>query len=313
MKNIAFLFPGQGSQSVGMVKALYDGSDKVKGLFEEASTVLGHDMKTLIFDGPAEELNLTRNAQAALVLANHAALTALNDAYDVTPAFYAGHSLGEFSALVASGVLDFADALRLVDLRGKFMQEAVKVGEGSMCAVLGIDTALLSQICSDASTKDEKVVVANINCPGQIVISGHTEAVSRASEFSLKQGASRAIVLKVSVPSHSPLMESAAEHFAQVLDKIEFKPFTVPVVTNVEASPLTESTRIAGLLRDQLVSPVRWVETIELMRDAGVDTMIEVGPGKVLSTLIRRIDKEINCFRAGEPADIEALDGLFNG
>ncbi len=307
MKNIVFLFPGQGSQVVGMAKALYEGTDSVKAVFDEASSVLGRDMKSLIFDGPAEELNLTRNAQAALVVANHAALTALNESVELTPVFVAGHSLGEFSALVAAGALDFADALRLVDLRGKFMQEAVKVGEGSMCAVLGLDTDILAEICSDASTEDEKVVVANINCPGQVVISGHTEAVERASEFSLKQGASRAIVLKVSVPSHSPLMAGAAEHFAQVLDKIDFKPFNVPVVTNVEAAPLEDSTRVAGLLTDQLTSPVRWVETIELMRDKGASTMIEVGPGKVLSTLIRRIDKEIKCFRAGEPTDIEAL------
>ncbi|MBE9532393.1 MAG: ACP S-malonyltransferase [Proteobacteria bacterium] len=313
MKNIAFLFPGQGSQLVGMAKGLYEGSDKVRSIFDEASTVLGHDMKGLIFDGPAEELNLTRNAQAALVVANYSALTALNDVLGLTPVFVAGHSLGEFSALVAAGVLDFADALRLVDLRGKFMQEAVKVGEGSMCAVLGIDTELLGEICSEASTEDEKVVVANINCPGQVVISGHAKAVERASEFSLKQGASRAIVLKVSVPSHSPLMESAAEHFAQVLDKINFKPFNIPVVTNVEAEALTDSTRVAGLLTDQLTSPVRWVESIEHMRDSGVDTMIEVGPGKVLSTLIRRIDKGIKTFRAGEPADIDAIVEAFKG
>jgi [acyl-carrier-protein] S-malonyltransferase len=264
-------------------------------------------MRSLIFDGPPEELNLTRNAQSALVVANHASLTALNEAAALTPLMVAGHSLGEFSALVASGVLGFADALRLVDLRGKYMQEAVKVGEGGMCAVLGLDTELLSEICAQASTEDSKVVIANINCPGQVVISGHTEAVGRASEFSLKAGASRAIVLKVSVPSHSPLMAGAAEQFALVMEKIDFKPFNLPIVTNVEAESLEDPSRVAALLKDQLTSPVRWVESIELMRDKGVSTMIEVGPGRVLSTLIRRIDKEIKTFRAGEPADIEAI------
>ena len=313
MKNIAFLFPGQGSQSVGMAKALYEEFDSVKALFDEASTVLGHDMSALIFDGPAEELNLTRNAQAALVVANQASLLALKERTEITPAFVAGHSLGEFSALVASGVLSFADALRLVDLRGKFMQEAVKVGEGSMCAVLGLDAELLGDICRDASEADSVVVVANINCPGQVVISGHKEAVERASEFSLKAGASRAIVLKVSVPSHSPLMEPAAENFAKVLENIEFKPFDVPIVTNVEAGPLEDSGSAAGLLRAQLVSPVRWVESVEFIRDNGAAVMIEVGPGKVLSTLIRRIDKEIKTFRAGSSADIEAITEYFKG
>ncbi len=311
MKNIAFLFPGQGSQAVGMARALYERYGVVKSLFEEASTVLGRDMGSLLFDGPAEELDLTRNAQTALVVANQASLLALNETIGISPSMVAGHSLGEYSALVSAGVLSFADALKLVDLRGKFMQEAVEVGEGAMCAVLGLDTGLLTDICTKASTADNLVVVANINCPGQVVISGHTGAVERAKEASIKAGASRAIMLKVSVPSHSPLMEAAAERLSEVMADIEFRPFKVPVVTNVEARPLKDCSRVPGLLRSQLVSPVRWTESIEMIRGSGVDTMIEVGPGKVLSTLLKRIDKGITTYRAGEPEDMEALREAF--
>lgn len=311
MKNIAFLFPGQGSQSVGMARALYERFDVVKSVFEEASAILGRDMRSLLFDGPPEELDLTRNAQTALVVANQASLVALNECTGISPAVCAGHSLGEYSALVSAGVLSFADALDLVDLRGKFMQEAVEVGEGAMCAVLGLDTAVLNEICTKASTDDNLVVVANINCPGQVVISGHTKAVERAKEASIEAGAKRAIMLKVSVPSHCPLMEAAAERLNEAMDDIVFRPFNVPVVTNVEATPLEDSTRVSNLLKSQLVSPVKWTESIETIRESGVDTMIEVGPGKVLSTLIKRIDKEITTYRAGEPTDIEALREAF--
>ncbi|MEE9542434.1 MAG: ACP S-malonyltransferase [Thermodesulfobacteriota bacterium] len=307
MKNIAFLFPGQGSQFVGMAKAIYEGSSEVKAIFEEANSILGRDLKGLMFEGPNDELDLTRNAQTALLVANYACLTALTDIIDIKPAVYAGHSLGEFSALVAAGALSFADALRLVDLRGKFMQEAVKVGEGKMCAVLGLGTVDLDNICAEASTDDSIVVVANINCPGQVVISGHTSAVERASEAALKAGAKRAIILKVTVPSHSPLMEGASAKLAEVMAGIEFKEMQVPVVTNVEAALLDDYSRAPELLCRQLVSPVRWVESIELMKSNGITAMIEVGPGKVLTTLIKRIDPDIEIFKAGEPKDLEAL------
>ncbi len=311
MKDIAFLFPGQGSQAVGMARILYERFDVVRSLFEEASTVLGRDMGSLLFDGPSEELDLTQNAQTALVVANQASLLALSETTGLSPAVCAGHSLGEYSALVCAGVLSFADALKLVDLRGRFMQEAVEVGEGAMCAVLGLDTERITDICSNVSTADSLVVVANINCPGQVVISGHARAVERAKEASIEAGAKRAIMLKVSVPSHSPLMEPAAERLAEVMADIEFMPFKVPVVTNVEASPLEDSTRVPDLLRSQLVSPVKWTESIETITGSGIDTMIEVGPGKVLTTLNKRIDKETATFRAGEPTDIEALIEAF--
>lgn len=311
MKSIAFIFPGQGSQAVGMAKAIYEGYPHVRYIFDDANAILARDIKGLMFEGPSEELDLTRNAQCALLVANHAVLTALRKVLDERPEIFAGHSLGEYSALVAAGALDFEDALRLVDLRGKFMQEAVKAGEGKMCAVLGLDTVDVEEICARVSFDDSIVVVANINCPGQVVLSGHAAAVERASEAALQAGAKKAIILKVSVPSHSPLMDGASEKLARVMEDIDFKPFCTPVVTNVEAAVLDDCTRVPDLLRRQLVSPVRWVECIEVMKFRGITTMIEVGPGRVLTALNKRIASDIETFKVGEPKDLEALTAKF--
>jgi [acyl-carrier-protein] S-malonyltransferase len=311
MKNIAFIFPGQGSQAVGMAKSFYEAFPNVRYIFDEANSILGRDIKGLIFDGPSEELDLTRNAQSALLIANHAILTALRGVLDIRPDISAGHSLGEYSALVAAGALDFPDALRLVDSRGKFMQEAVKVGEGKMCAVLGLSATELEAICVKVSTDDNIVVVANINCPGQVVLSGAARAVETASEMALQMGAKKAIILKVSVPSHSPLMAGAAEKLAQVMETVDFKPLNTDVISNVEATPVDDYLKVPELLRRQLVSPVRWTESIEFMKNAGITLMIEVGPGKVLTTLNKRIDKAIVTFKCSEPKDLEALKAEF--
>ena len=311
MENIAFIFPGQGSQFVGMARAIFDSNARVRDIFDEANSILARDLKRLMFEGPSEELDLTRNAQCALLVANHVSLTALTGLIDIKPQMFAGHSLGEFSALVAAGALGFEDALRLVDQRGKFMQEAVGVGEGMMCAVLGLDTPELEEICAGVSKDDSIVVIANINCPGQTVLSGHAHAVERAREAALKAGAKRAIILKVSVPSHSPLMQGAACRLAKAMEGIDFKPMSAPVVSNVEAVPIEDHTRVPELLRRQLVSPVRWVQSIEFIKSKGITAMIEVGPGKVLTTLNKRIDKDIESLKAGEPEDLEALTGAL--
>lgn len=311
MKNIAFIFPGQGSQAVGMAKGIYETYPHVRYIFDDANAILARDIKGLMFEGPSIELDLTRNAQCALLIANHVSLTVLRSVLGIRPEIYAGHSLGEYSALVAAGALDFPDALRLVDHRGKFMQEAVQAGHGKMCAVLGLDTAELEEICARVSFDDSIVVVANINCPGQVVLSGHARAVERATEAALKAGAKKAIILKVSVPSHSPLMEGAAVRLAEVMEDIHFKPFDAPVVSNVEALTIGDFTEIPDLLQRQLVSPVRWIETIEFMKCHGINRFIEIGPGKVLTALNKRIDKGIETFKCGEPKDLEALKTEF--
>ena len=307
---IAFVFPGQGSQCIGMAKDFYDRYVDAKTVFEEASNTLGFDMARLCFEGPATELNLTQNTQPALLTASVAILNVLNKETSIKPRFLAGHSLGEYTALVASRALDFKDAVRVVAMRGKFMQEAVPQGMGAMAAVIGLTGDMVKDICREASRpgilpdNDNIVVPANFNSPEQTVISGHKEAVARASNLAKERNAKRVIPLPVSVPSHSPLMKPAAEKLARELDNIKIKALNVPVISNVEAKPLLSEERVKELLEKQLYSPVRWVESIQMMKQEGIESVIEVGPGRVLTGLVKRIDDSIKTMNVEKPEDI---------
>ncbi len=310
---VAVIFPGQGSQYVGMSKSFYDGFDNARALFDEADSALGIDLTKIIFDGPAEELNRTAITQPALLVASIAAYRVLSERMELSPVSLAGHSLGEYTALVAAGVLGFADALRLVHLRGKFMQEGVADGVGAMAAVIGLDAALVAELCTEATTDASVVVPANINSPAQVVISGHAEAVKRASALAKERGARKVIELKVSAPSHSPLMAGAAERLAEELASIELKPFKLPVYSNVEAAAIAEVTKVADLLKRQLVSPVRWVDTINNMKLDGAGAVVEVGPGRVLSGLVKRIDKSIKTLNLDNAAELDGLAEALKG
>jgi [acyl-carrier-protein] S-malonyltransferase len=314
MKKTAFIFPGQGSQFVGMAKGFYESSKAAKDAFDTASAELGFDMAKLCFEGPSAELDSTENTQPALLTASVAALRALKEnlaGVSLSPSFFAGHSLGEYTALVAAGVIPFKDALRLVRLRGKFMQEAVPTGTGKMCAVLGLDVGVIAEICKEASVDGLAVVPANINSPGQVVISGHAGAVSVAAGLAKAKGAKRVLELPVSVPSHSPLMEGAASRLRLELEKTNFGKFSAPVVTNVEAEPLSDTSRVRELLTRQMTSPVRWVDTIIKMKAEGVGLIIEIGPGKVLTGLVKRIDADIAAANLSDVADMPAVASLL--
>lgn len=307
IKKIAYVFPGQGSQHVGMGKTLSDSFDVARRTFEEADDALRFGISKLSFFGPQGELDLTENTQPALLAASIAALRVLNEKGGPDPSLLAGHSLGEYTALVAAGAITFPDALRLVRLRGKFMQEAVKEGEGKMCAILGLGLDEVKRVCTEASTGNSVAVPANINSPEQVVISGEASAIERAARLASEAGAKRVVPLSVSAPSHSPLMARAAERLSEELKRIEFRRPGVPVVTNVEAEPVGDPARLPGLLTRQLVSPVRWVDVVRRMKAEGVATIVEVGPGKVLTNLIKRIDKEINTANLGEAKDVEGV------
>lgn len=312
MSKIAIVFPGQGSQFVGMCKSFYEGFSSAKAVFNEANDALGYDITRLSFEGPQEELDKTENTQPALLAASIAAWKVLKEKANISPFYFSGHSLGEYTALVAAGALSFRDAVRLVHLRGKFMQESVPQGVGKMCAILGLDIETVRTICESASIDAAQVVPANINSPEQIVISGHAGAVEIASNYAKERGAKRVLALSVSAPSHSPLMENAAEKLEGELKKIIFKPLEVPVITNVEAEPLSDSGRIAGLLKLQLTSPVRWVDIVRRMKADGVTAIIEVGPGKVLTGLVKRIEKDINTLNLNDTAEIEKVVAGLN-
>ncbi len=308
-----FIFPGQGSQYVGMSKSFYDANKCARDLFDEADAALGMNLAEVIFNGPAEELNKTAITQPALLTASIAAYRVLGERMDLKPACMAGHSLGEYTALVAAGVLGFADGVRLVHLRGKFMQEGVAAGVGAMCAVLGLDADMVGAICSEATVEGSVVVPANINSPAQVVVSGHSEAVKRAAAIARERGARKVMELKVSAPSHSPLMAGAADRLGQELDRVELKPFNLPVYSNVEGTVIGDVTNVPGLLKRQLVSPVLWVDTILRMKSDGIGVMVEVGPGRVLSGLVRRIDKGIKTFNLDNAGELDALTGELKG
>jgi [acyl-carrier-protein] S-malonyltransferase len=289
MTGIAFIFPGQGSQYVGMGKNLCENFKVARETFEQADDALGCKLSSLCFEGPEEELKLTMNTQPAILTTSVSALRALQLETGLCPTLLAGHSLGEYTALVAGGALDFADAVRTVRARGQFMQEAVPVGEGAVGAVLGLDAATVAEICEEAS-QGEILTPANYNCPGQIVISGHTGAVMRAVLLAKERGAKRAVILPVSAPVHSPLMKPAEKRLEAFLESVAIKDLQVPVVANVDAQPNTSAERIARLLIHQLSAPVRWEESMRTMLSGAIRRFIELGPGKVLLGLIKRMD-----------------------
>jgi [acyl-carrier-protein] S-malonyltransferase len=309
----AFIFPGQGSQYVGMSKSFYDGYRVARDVFDEADEVLGFGLSVLAFNGPGDELDRTENTQPALLAASVAALRVLEESLELTPVCMAGHSLGEYTALVAAGAMSFRDAVRLVHLRGKFMQDGVEAGEGGMCAVLGLDAESVFGICSEATRDGSIVVPANINSPAQVVVSGHAAAVKRAAALSRERGAKRVVELKVSAPSHSPLMAGAAARLNHILERVELKDLNVPVYSNVEAEPIGDVSRVRDLLTRQLTSPVLWVDTIKSMKRDGVGAVVEIGPGKVLSSLVKRIDKTIDTFNLDSAADIDDLVKALEG
>lgn len=291
MKKFAAVFPGQGSQSVGMFADFMD-NEIVAKTYEEANAALGYDLKDISLNGPESELNKTEVTQPAILTASVAAYRVL-EAKGFKPEAVAGHSLGEYSALVAAGVISFADAVKLVRLRGKAMQEAVPAGVGAMAAVLGLEDQVIVDVCNEVSTEDDKVWAANFNTPGQVVISGNKGAVDRALEKFTAKGAKRVVPLAVSAPSHCPLMQKAADVLKAELSKIQINDASIPVYVNVLAKPLTKKEEIIDALVKQLTMPVRWVETVNQLKADGVEALVEVGPNKVLCGLNRRIDKTL--------------------
>ena len=304
---LAFVFPGQGSQSVGMLAEHLDTSSSdqeiVKQTFAEASEVLGFDLQKLISEGPAEELNKTENTQPALLTASVALWRLWQEKGGETPSFVAGHSLGEYSALVCAGALKFADAVRIVRQRGLFMQDAVPAGTGAMAAILGLDDDKVIEVCA-AAAQGEVVEAVNFNSPGQVVIAGGKEAVARAIELAKEAGARKALPLPVSVPSHCALMKPAAERLAVELSNIEISEPTIPVLQNVTADQCSDPEQIRQNLVAQLYSPVRWVETIAALTEGGVNRFAECGSGKVLAGLNKRI------VRRAPVANLESVEAF---
>jgi len=292
---LALLFPGQGSQSVGMGRALCEASPAARTVFEEADRVLGFPLSRLCFEGPEDELRLTANTQPAILTHSIAALADLRARFPEKlegAVFAAGHSLGEYSAGVAAGALSFADAVSLVRARGAFMQDAVPPGVGAMAAIVGLAPDAVEAACREAA-QNETVAPANYNSPEQTVIAGHAGAVARASEGCLARGAKRAIALPVSAPFHCGLMSPARERLRPLLEATVFTDAALPVVTNVDAAPVTDGSALRDALVRQVDSPVRWVETVHRLAREGVDRALEIGPGNVLAGLVRRIEKSI--------------------
>lgn len=309
---IAYVFPGQGSQSPGMGKDLAEKFPVARQVFEEADDALGFAISRLCFEGPAEDLQLTENTQPAILAVSVAAFRALESTGAPAPAFVAGHSLGEYSALVAADVLDLPDALRTVRARGRYMQEAVPVDTGAMAAVMGGELGDVERACAEASgdLSGEICSVANMNSPGQVVIAGSTAAVDRASEL-LKGVAKRVIKLKVSAPFHCALMRPAQERLALDLERLEFKAPKFPVVTNVDARITSEPGELRDSLIRQVSAPVRWVESMQLLMQNGVDTVVEVGPGKVLSGLMRQTSRDMKSLNVEDAASLEATSAAL--
>ena len=308
----AFVFPGQGAQKVGMIKDLYDNYAVVKELFEEADDALHFSLTKLIFEGPDEELMKTSNTQPAILTASTACCRVLQQE-GLTPDIAAGHSLGEYSALVAAGSLSFADAVRTVRLRGQFMQEAVPLGEGGMAAILGLDDEKIKEICAQVSAQGGVVQAVNFNCPGQTVIAGSAKTVETAVDALKAAGARRAVMLHVSAPFHSTLMEPAARRLAEVLDTITIRDAQIPVVANVNGQMETKAADIKEALVRQAASPVLWIDCTHTMQQFGAEAFVEVGPGKTICGFNRKIDRKIHSENVEDIPSLQKTLEFFQG
>ncbi len=303
MNNLAFIFPGQGSQKVGMLAELAAQYPIIEATFAEASDVLGYDLWALIQAGPQEELNLTERTQPMLLTASVAIWRVWQEQNGAAPAFMAGHSLGEWSALVCAGVVEFKDAVKLVQLRGKYMQEAVPAGEGSMAAIIGLDDDIILDVCKEAE-QGEVVSAVNFNSPGQVVIAGNKAAVDRACELCKEKGAKRALPLAVSAPFHSSLLRPAADKLAEDIAQVTFNAPAIPVIHNVNAETSTSPEEIKSLMIEQIYHPVLWVSCVNALVKTGIDTCVECGPGKVLSGLSKRIDRSVSPLATETPESL---------
>ncbi|WP_375320938.1 ACP S-malonyltransferase [Aliivibrio logei] len=305
MSNFAIVFPGQGSQAIGMLAELGEQHEVVTQTFAEASEALGYDLWSLVQNGPAEDLNQTFRTQPALLATSVALWRVWQEQGLTQPAVLAGHSLGEYSALVCAGVIDFKEAIKLVELRGQLMQEAVPASVGAMYAIIGLDNESIAKACEDAA-QGEVVSPVNFNSPGQVVIAGNKDAVERAGVLCKEAGAKRVLPLPVSVPSHCALMKPAADKLAVALENIEFSTPTLPVINNVDVVAESDPAKIKDALVRQLYCPVRWTEVVETMAEQGVETLYEVGPGKVLTGLTKRIVKSLSAAAVNDAASLEA-------
>jgi len=302
--SLAFVFPGQGSQSIGMLDQLATEYPLVQETFAEASEVLGYDLWDLVTSGPEAALNQTERTQPAMLAAGIAIWRVWQSLTNIQPDYLAGHSLGEYSALVASGALSFANAIKLVELRGQYMQQAVPEGQGAMAAILGLDDDAVKMICEQAAG-DEIVEAVNFNSPGQVVIAGNVAAVTKATVLAKEQGAKRALMLPVSVPSHCALMKPAADMLSETLADIPVHETRMPVIHNVSVTPAKDEAGIKTSLAQQLHNPVRWVETVQWLSNQGVDKIVECGPGKVLAGLTKRIDKTVTGLPVFDQSSLE--------
>lgn len=307
MGKIAYLFPGQGSQKVGMGQDVANEYPVAKEVFDCADETLGYSLSTLCFEGPSDELQLTIHTQPALLTTSIALYSVLKEKIERVPDYVAGHSLGEYSALVAAEALSFQDAVYAVRQRGKWMEEAVPDGLGTMAAVMGLEREKLADLCQTLSTDDSRVELANLNCPGQIVISGHREAVQKAGEEAKAAGARRVVPLSVSGPFHSSLMEPAAKKLEQTLQHVSFQKAKIPVVANVSAQIVEEPDAIREALIDQVTSSVLWEDTIRFLIHQGVDQFVEIGPGRVLTGLVKKVDRKVKTWNVSDLASLKQV------
>jgi len=310
MKKIGVVFPGQGSQKIGMGKRLYDVFDSVKSIFKRADEILGFSITELCFNGPEEELRQTYNTQPALLLVSYAIWEVLRNKVELRPAFMAGHSLGEYTALLASGFFSFDDAIMITRKRGLYMEEACPKGKGGMVALIGADMEKISPVLRDISHDDYVAVPANMNSAEQVVLSGDINALKEAVEKLKGVGYKKAVFLNVSGPFHSPLMRDAAEKLKGELDRIKPMDMTTPVISNVDAEPVVDKNMVMDKLYRQMFSPVLWEATVKRMAKEGVEVFLEVGPQKVLANLIKRIVPDIPCYNIEEIEDIDAIRGI---
>ncbi len=303
-KSVAYVFPGQGSQSVGMGRDLYESYPAAREVFEQADERLGFSLSELCFEGPEDELRKTVNAQPALVTVSFACLKAAQETDKglPPPAFVAGHSLGEYTALAAAGVLDFADTVYLARERGRLMYQAGLERPGTMAAIIGLDESVLTGICQETDTR-----LANINCPGQLVISGATDNITRAVELATEKGASRAIPLQVSGAFHTPMMQPAVDGMAEIIPTLTFREPTIPIIANTSARPMTSAEAVKSELLEQLCNSVQWQGSIEYMIENGITSIVEIGPGRVLTGLMRRIDRSVETQNIGDAGAVQSL------